>query len=173
MPRRPFTRTFTRGSRRKTTWIGTADQGFQSVGANAKIILASFGIEGSEAGPASTVVRNRGVLSIIPAVVSSAQEIVGAYGMGVVSDQAFAAGAASIPGPWTDSDWEGWMVWVPFAYRLEVSTDISRLLSQFDVVIDSKAMRKVTAGETMVQMVESQATAFNVVAPLRTLFKLA
>ena len=53
-----------------------------------------------------TVVRNRGMVSIIPTV-NTDVEIVGAFGLGIVSDQAFGTGAGAIPGPLTDGDWDG------------------------------------------------------------------
>ncbi len=95
----------------------------------------------------------------------------GALGMGIVSDQAFAAGAGSIPGPWTDADWDGWYVWVPFALRLEVGTPSPVELheSTYTREIDSKAMRKVGANETVVVMAESQNGAFTIDSPFRTL----
>ncbi len=97
--------------------------------------------------------------------------MIGAIGCGIVSDQAFAAGAASIPGPWTDQDWSGWFVWMPWAFRFEFTTDIGRLIGSFTQVIDSKAMRKVQPNETVVWMAESQAAAANVANPFRMLIK--
>ena len=98
-------------------------------------------------------------------------DIIGAMGIGIVSDQALAAGAASIPGPWTDSSWDGWFVHQFFAYRFEVTTDIGRLIASISIPFDSKAMRKVGTNESVVIMVESQLVAFNAAVMFRMLVK--
>jgi len=53
-----------------------------------------------------------------------------------------------------------------------VTTDIGRLMAQVNYPFDSKAMRKVDDGDTIVVMVESQVGAFSVAATFRMLFKL-
>ncbi len=42
--------------------------------------------------------------------ITASEFVVGAFGMLVVSEDAFAAGAASIPGPFTDAGSDLWMV---------------------------------------------------------------
>ena len=159
------------GKRRQTDWVASADQGFLAVAAGAKLIQQSLPI--SAAGlSGATVVRSRGASSFTPQVLSGDVDIVGAWGMGIVSNEAFAAGAASIPGPWTNADWDGWFVWEPISYLFEVTDDVGRLLVGVQVPFDSKAMRKVDGGETMVVMVESQASAMEASINFRLLFKL-
>ena len=174
MARRPFrgpASALRQGQRRKTTWIGIADQAFVSVSANSSAIIQSFEIDGNFDEPI-TVVRVRGALQVVPQTFATDQNIIGALGVGIVSDQAFAAGAASIPGPWTNSSWDGWFLWQPVTYFFEVTTDIGRLVfPQF--TLDSKAMRKVEANETIVTMFESQGPAVSVSAPTRLLIKLS
>ena len=101
-------------------------------------------------------------------------EVVGAIGMAVVTDLAVATGASAIPGPWTDQDWDGWFVWVPFAFRYEFS-DLTgtQFPASLQMEIDSKAQRKVESGETVVVMGESFAGAVRVATPFRQLYKLA
>ena len=154
------------------TWIGQADQGYVAVGAGASSIVASFD-PGAAAMVKPTIVRSRGVLSVRSASSAADVSVVGAFGMCVVSDQVFTAGAASVPGPWTDGDWDGWFVWQAFSLSLEVTTDISRIINDRIFEIDSKAMRKVNENETILLVVESQAVAIEVSVPIRVLLKLS
>ena len=99
-------------------------------------------------------------------------EIVGAAGMCIISDQASAAGAASIPGPYTDSDWDGWFLWQPIHLALQVVDATGIYIEDREVQVDSKAMRKISDNESVAVMVESQAVAFEFSATFRQLFKL-
>ena len=158
--------------KRVTQWIGSADQGYVTIAAGASVLHQNGPTFGN-----TTIVRTRGNFSIIPSTFGADLSIIGAFGIGIVSDQAFAAGAASIPGPWTDPDWGGWFVWQPFAYRYEFTTDVDRLVLGVQGAgageIDSKAMRKVAPNETLVVMVESEAVAFSASINFRILVKLS
>ncbi len=161
------------GSRRQVTWIGPADQAFVAVASTMKVILASFDPAG--AGLAKpTVVRTRGEVAIRPpsATITDLQ-VVGAFGVAIVSDRAFAAGAASIPGPFTDAGWDGWFVWGSFHYVQEQADATGIYLNFHTQIVDSKAMRKVTDDETVVFMAESQSGAFSISMPFRMLLKLS
>ena len=172
----PNGRRFVRGGglrpsqRRKSTWVGQADQAFVSVGANASAIIASFPNTGNFDVPV-TLIRSRGLLSVVPQVFTTDVNVIGAFGAAIVSAQAFAAGAGSIPGPWSNADFEGWFIWQAVSYFYDVTTDVGRLVFPTQE-IDSKAMRKFDTGETIVFMFESQAPALSVSAPVRLLFKL-
>ncbi len=89
-----------------------------AVATNASTIIGSF--DAATSGLLKpTIVWTRGQVSIAPDVFSADVDIVGAFGIGIVSDQAFAAGAGSIPRPFTQSDWDGWFVWRSFSMRFE------------------------------------------------------
>ncbi len=120
-----------------------------------------------------TIVRTRGILSIRPQTFGADLAIGGAFGVCVVSDEAFAAGSGSIPRPFDDADWGGWLVWRSFEdfYEFGDSTGVRRQAIQME--IDSKVMRKVTVNETIVFMCESQTGALNVAAHLRMLLLLS
>ena len=61
----------------------------------------------------------------------------------------------------------------PFHLTFEFTTDVGWRIIQERYTIDSKAMRKVNDGETVVSMVEGQSgAAFDFSAPVRTLVKL-
>ncbi len=121
-----------------------------------------------------TIVRTRGTISIAPQSGSADLDIVGAWGAAIVSDQAFAAGQASIPGPFDEAGWDGWYAWGSFSYQVEFF-DSTGVQAPWDRMweIDSKAMRKITDNETIVFMVESNVGAFSVSLQLRTLLKLS
>ena len=160
------------GPRRQTLWVGNADQGYLANGAGAKLIVSGISLSGFGLDK-PTIVRTRGEVSVIPNNLAADVSVVGAFGMAVVSDQAFAAGATSIPGPWSDSDWGGWFMWRAFSFRSQFgdATGLSLASVQYD--IDSKAMRKVGDNETVVIMAESQAVAFDISMPIRMLVKIA
>ena len=92
--------------------------------------------------------------------------------MGIVSAEAFAAGVASVPEPFTDADWGGWMQWRAFSYQFEFGTAAAVNYPNWNFEIDSKAMRKVESNEVLVQVFESIVGAVRVSAPLRILLKL-
>ncbi len=158
-------------SKRQLQWVGSADQGYVAIAAGATVIQQS-----NATLVGSTIVRTRGGFSILPDTFEVDKNIIGAIGIGLVSDQAFAAGAASVPGPWTDQDWSGWLYWSPFQYHWDVTTDIGRLVvgvaGAGAEVIDSKAMRKVQANETVIVVVESQSSALQASVNFRMLLKL-
>ena len=158
-----------RGNKRVNAWVASADQGGQSLASNASAIMQSNATLGG-----TTIVRTRGLLLVRPQGFGADLDMQGALGIGIVSDQAFAAGAGSVPGPWTDADWDGWFVWQPWALRVEFS-DATGVLVPANVnwEIDSKAMRKVQFNETVVIVAESQAGAVIIETPFRMLIKLA
>ncbi len=162
-----------RPPRRQVTWIGPASQGFQSVGSTNSVIIASF--DPAANGLAKpTVVRTRGEVTIRPATaVVTDLEVTAAYGLAVVSDKAFAAGAASIPEPFDDAGWDGWFVWRSISYSQEAGDATGFTVVSHSQEVDSKAMRKVTDDETIVLMAQSKSGAFRIDMPLRLLLKLS
>ena len=88
--------------------------------------------------------------------VSNQEYQVGAIGGMVVSDLAFTAGAASIPGPFTQRNADTWSLWVPFQQVNEkiAAGGVGRN-SGGQQHFDSKAQRKLPNGSTYVIMVEN------------------
>ena len=163
-----------RVQRRKTTWIGPADQGFIAVANGTGVIISSFTPSTTVPSLAQpTVVRTRGSVSIKPEAASADLEIVGAYGLCVVSSQALAAGVASVPTPWNEPGWDGWFVWRSFSLDFEFETSVGFGRNALHQEVDSKAMRKVQANEAVVLVAESQAGGFEISMPLRMLMKLS
>ncbi len=169
----PRGRTRAVSARRENTWIGPALQGSVAVAAAGASLIFSFD-PFANGMPKPTVVRTRGVLTITPQAFTADLTIHGAFGLGIVSDQAFAAGVVSMPEPFSDANWDGWFVWQSFALTLEFITASGTIQpANLQIEIDSKAMRKVSDNETVVAICESQAGAFNCGAHLRQLYKLS
>jgi len=158
-----------RGPRRSTQWFGPAIQNFVSVASGGATIIASLSFE-----EPLTIIRTRGVFVVIPGSFVADLSYVGAVGMAIVSTEAFNAGIASVPEPFTDADWGGWFVWRSFAAHMELITAAGfESVTGITMEIDSKAMRKVTPNETLVVVCESQSGAVDVVDGTRHLVKLS
>ena len=156
------------GPRRKMEWVGPANQGYVNVASQGATLLSSFNPTES-----ITLIRTRGMVSLVPQTVTADVDIVGAFGMCIVSQQAFTAGAASVPEPFSDADWGGWFVWRSFAFKFEFATAASVNFPRWDFEIDSKGQRKIGPNDILVAVAESQAGAYSIATPLRQLFKLS
>ena len=127
-----------------------------TVPAATKVLLTSLSL--ANPGIGETVRRTRGLLYIQSDQSASAEEQTGAMGFVVVTDLALAAGAASIPGPHTDSSDDGWFVWQPF-----MQAGLQQPLSAVHGTgydFDSKAMRRVQEGSGIAVMVENSHATF-------------
>ncbi len=172
MPRRPF-RGRVVSQKRQSTWVAQADQVTVNVASGGSAIIASF--DAAAAGALRpTVVRSRGEVMIKPQAYTADLVVSGAFGICVVSEEAFAAGAASIPRPFDDSNWGGWFVWQSFVRTLEF-VDASGFDAQaaWNWQVDSKAMRKIGSNDIIVMMAESQQAAFAIAMHVRLLLKLS
>jgi len=138
------------GQRRLTAWDeGVAELSETTVTASGTL-LWNAGVTLVQESRA-TVVRTRGLVDafIIGPGIADGDGFAGAHGIGIVSSDAFAAGA--VPDPLTDSSWPGWLWYEHFEIRdPDVSNAATRSSSGFQrSVIDSKAMRKWGNAETM------------------------
>jgi len=145
-------RTRTVGARKQVnfTWSQFESNLF-NVAAGTKILLGFFFLATAFE---ETVVRVRGMMTVITDQAAAGEPQVGAFGMIRVTDRAIAAGATSIPGPMTDGDDDGWFVWTPFAQIQQSSTTGSNN----SILIDSKAQRIVREGQQLAVMVETAAS---------------
>jgi len=118
--------------------------------AGSKILLGFFFLATAFE---ETVIRVRGEMSVLSDQAVGLEPQQGAFGMIRATDRAIAAGAASIPGPISDGDDDGWFVWQPWSNQASsVSGDIGRY------TIDSKAQRIVREGQQLAVMIESCAS---------------
>jgi hypothetical protein len=102
-----------------------------------------------------TILRIRGLFTVSSDQNSTTEDQVGVMGAIIVSDNAFAAGAASVPGPIADAA-DHWMLWMPFIHRYNVVTAVG-VMEGFahQHPVDNKAQRVIEAGETLAFIVES------------------
>ena len=83
----------------------------------------------------------------------------GAIGIAVVNGEAFDAGVASIPTPWSESFDDRWLYHQYFDCMIMVDTVADWGVPNFaNITIDSKAMRKVDTGDVIVAVVENPTT---------------
>jgi len=157
---------FGSGPRRLTQWVAPANQGFVNVASAGATLISSFAPD-----EGMTIVRSRGMVSVRATSLASTIDIVGAYGEAIVTNEAFAAGVGSIPEPFTDADWGGWLVWRSFSYSWLASSADIQTSEVFEV--DSKAMRKIGPNDVLVGIAESQVGAYSISSPVRTLVKLS
>ena len=149
MPNRRGARGFSRSSRPGVHWGRLVQAAQVTVPASTKILLATVAFT---SGMDETVRRTRGMFGILSDTTGAIENQIGALGFMVVSDLALAAGAASIPGPVTDADDDGWFVWEPFVNRGSSNTSSYQ---GNNWRYDSKAMRKVEDGQGVAIMVEN------------------
>ena len=133
-------RPFIRPPARTSLWL-THEPAQDAVAASANTLIAVLGATALALRP-FTVVRTRLMVKLCSDQVAASENPFGAFGIIVTTEQATAAGAASIPNPSTDGDAD-WFVhqplFAPFTFLSSAGVfDNDRLH-----VIDSKAMRKV------------------------------
>jgi len=148
-------RTFRRGPRKATDWSSSAVlTAYVGVAASTIALLEVFvPIVGGE-----TLIRTRGWLSIAPDQNASNEQFVGAFGIAVVSEAAASIGVTAVPSPDTDAAWGGWLYHTYFASQIRVG-DSTGFISPpgINIVIDSKAMRKVDEDDRLVVVIENSA----------------
>ena len=158
------------GPRRQTEWGSITSAAYQTVAASSKLNFGSFtGALLSGIVPA-TVVRVRGSFSIASDQGAALEDQIGAVGLIVVKELARAAGAASLPSPFTDAKDDGWFAIQAFNQRQ--ASDAGGESIQYP--LDSKSMRKIEDGDAIVLMVENGHATFGLKVNiyLRMLFKL-
>ena len=146
---RRFTRSrFVRPAPRTKIWIG-AGVGLTTITASAVQVVATLSAGGLLLRP-FTILRTRMEVWFGTDQSAAAEDPQGDLGEIIVSDQAVAAGAASIPDPSAidgdpDADWYIHQP-VTISYQILSSVGFVKNLSE-RYTIDSKAMRKVGANE--------------------------
>ncbi len=131
---------------RNMSWAG-AQFPLTVIPVATKVILGSFvaSTEWDE-----TVTRVRGQVVYLSDQIGTLEAPIAAIGMIVVSEDAFAAGIAAIPGPVSDIGNDGWFMW-------QAMTGYFDLIAGGDpnfINIDSKAKRIVQQGWRVVIMAE-------------------
>ncbi len=133
-----------RAQRAPTNWARVVTA-LQNTAVGGQAIITSVVL--SNPGINETIRRTRGRLKVSGQI---AGEVHGAFGGIVVNDLAFAAGVGSIPNPIAEANDDGWFLWVPFSSR---SITSASGIPEGVVDFDSKAMRRVEEGFTVVFMI--------------------
>ncbi len=141
-----------------------------AVAANNKVLLQSVLNTGDED---LTLRRVRGLLTVQTDQVAASELMVGAFGIGVFTATALAAGIASLPDPVTDVTSDLWATYVHVGQQLIVGTNVGlepHWATQYE--FDSKAMRKIAVGYGLGFIIAnaSATTGFQVSLSFRTLF---
>ena len=101
---------------------------------------------------------------------------IGAFGICIVNGEAFDAGVASIPTPWTESFDDRWFFhqyWIADFILQGSGTEKAPQQDFFNRQIDGKAMRKVEDGDVMVSVMENgSSVGARAFVNFRTLIKL-
>ena len=170
-------RQFRGGSlRRRTGW----DDGPGFISNLGTVTSTSVAIVGSGLSvleDGNTIIRTRGMLQLIlTAADAPLSGFRGAFGICIVSEDAFAVGVTAVPDPVDDAEWDGWF-WHQFYSLMQPITFAaqSTASSVLTLEIDSKAMRKIRATDVVIlvgEHIESGTASMTVVAGTRLLFKL-
>jgi len=150
---RRFVRSFKRGPRRAVDWSASAiiSTVTSLAGSSAALSQVFTPIVGGE-----TLIRTRGLFSYASDQLAATENIVGAFGISVVSEQAATVGITAVPHPATDAAWGGWLYHTYFAARFGFLSSIGFEHDVLNhIVIDSKAMRKVDEDDRLVIVVEN------------------
>ncbi len=106
---------------------------------------------------AGTLVRTRGSFRPALAASGSNQNVIsGAFGIIVVSSEAFTAGLASLPTPLADPE-RDWVVWQPFTlYGDGTAQGEAATGATLDFPFDSRGMRKMKTNDVMAPVFEAE-----------------
>jgi len=140
------------GSRPNRSWAGDTSSTFFSLAAATSVISSGFVASGGD----QTVLRVVGILSIASDQAGAVEDQIGAMGMILVSDSAFAAGIASLPDPITDQDNDGWFMYQAFASQGDASVTSSNPRTY---PFDSKAKRIVELEGVTLAVIVANASA--------------
>jgi len=137
-------------TRRQSAW----NQGPNGLSANLVASGASAIAIGQQAAIAGlTIVRIRGRLTIFgTAAATAANHMFWAFGICIVSENAFGVGITAIPHPQTDIKWDGWMY---HTQGVGTTTPGSAVGTHGAIEIDSKAMRKIKDTDFLIGVVEA------------------
>jgi len=144
---------FRRGPRKHTDWSASAQiTGFTTLAASSAFISQIFTPQSG----GETIIRTRGLFVWGTDQPGADEDQIGAYGIGVVSAQAASVGITAVPHPVADAAWGGWLFYSYFMSRTEFGTAVGVEFNNMrQIVVDSKAMRKVGDEERLVMVVEN------------------
>ncbi len=157
-------RSFQRSPRRRINWSGNeiATTVEQSAPAAGTILYQNLDFRTAANGflIGGTVVRIRGYLNIFSDVtsptVNTLESPFGAVGIAIVDGEAFDAGVASLPTPYTEAGDTQWMFHSYWSANTGNFGAGSGWSVPFRLTIDNKSMRKITSSDVMVWFIQNQ-----------------
>ncbi len=132
-------------------WARSVSTAQFAVAAGAKVLIVGF----ADADHDVTLRRSIGELFVVSDQSAATEVQAGAIGAVVVSDIAFAAGVASIPGPVTDRNADFWAMWMPFVMQSAGMTPGDQGIESLNRFFDSAGQRKVPQGSTIAFVIEN------------------
>ena len=148
---------FAGSPRRKVSWeFGPRSTAFQGISSSSALLLGS----GAQVlADALTLVRLRGEFAYqLRSAAAELDGYHGAFGIGVVQEEAFAVGITAVPTPITDADWDGWIYWQPIAAQAYTDAEVLNTggaLIGSRRIVDTKSMRKLNLGDVIIAVVEA------------------
>ncbi len=161
-----------RSIKRGTFWgRSPADAGSTAL-AGSTAILDSTGVPVVEG---ETIVRTRGMISVMSDQKANGENVVGAVGACIASDQAVAVGVGSLPTPYTDQDSDLWFLHQYFVAGITINSSSGYEGRPWTTYhFDSKAMRKFHTGQAVCFIVENgSGSGMEYILNFATLFKVA
>ena len=178
MPR--FTSGLTRNSfqprraKRLSEWIAITSNANLSVAANTKVLFFSFSAAALEPVLPGTLIRMHGLLTFNSDQVVATERPLGAFGIGIVGEEARAAGVASMPGPYDNAADERWMYHTFMSSTFILTSADAWEFREDRILVDTKSMRKMESDDAIVAVAEvgSAAVGALINCQLRLLFLL-
>ncbi len=168
---------FLRGgvARRQTFWIG-GTAGSDDINTSGTALITQLNAAGLALLP-FTVVRTRGQLFLTSDQFANSEDQEIGFASAVVTEAAAGIGITAVPTPLTDASDDLFYVYEVMQMRMLVSSSIgimTGLSVGIERIIDSKAMRKVEDGQTLITVGEASATSegTRLYSYTRTLVKL-
>ena len=160
MARNKVTRTVRR--RPNNSWGIFAVSVFTNIPAASKVLMGTIFL--SNPGIDETVLRIIGNITIASDNPGAIETQIGSVGLIVVSDEAVAAGVASIPGPSADGDNDGWFAHQTFAM---FSSQVATLNMSQVWPFQSKVRRVVQDGSVIAIVIENDHATHGFLAALQ------
>jgi len=161
---RSTSRQLIRAPRRLSSWAGGIASGTAGSGQTLNSTAASLLGTAFAFSTDVTVVRQRGeFLLFLESAAAAADGLFGAFGIAIATTAAVASGAAAVPTPITEQDWDGWIyhryfsIIAPSAIAGGAAADadlVAPVSSALRFEIDAKAMRKVTNLDSLYAAIE-------------------
>ncbi len=154
-------------SRRRSIWLASAlEVGNTNLSANTSILdQAITGAQIVTFGP-GTITRTIGSLWVGSDQTVATENVPGALGMAVVSEEARAAGAASCPQPYANAQSDLFFQHLFWISQNVVGSDNTGVLGAGGIMrydFDSRGQRKIEDGQAIVIMLENNSGAFGTV----------